>query len=216
MLLGIPAITLIEFGVAHGDGLLALERIAADVRRETGVRFQIYGFDLGEGLPAPRDYRDLPYVYRAGFYRMDRAALEPRLRRSKLVLGDIAETVPAFMRAGGFPPIGFIALDVDYYSSTVSAFEIFSGNDAQYLPRVFCYFDDVGLAPALHCEYTGELLAIREFNERHANKKICLINGLWLTRIIRSPWNNQLYVCHQFDHPQYDTFATPEAEAHTQ
>jgi hypothetical protein len=210
--LGIRELSLIEFGVAAGAGLLAMERIAADVHRETGVEFRIFGFDMGDGLPAPRDYRDLPYVYRGGFYPMDRSALLPRLRRGELILGDVRDTVPAFVRGGTFPPIGFISFDLDYYSSTVDALAILSGPDERYLPRAFCYFDDVIFEAGLHSEYTGELLAIREFNEREPRMKLALPNGFWLTRIRPAEWNHQLYVCHRFDHPLYTAFITPEAE----
>jgi len=210
--LGIPVLSLIEFGVAKGAGLLAMERIAADVQRATGVRFRIFGFDMSEGLPRPRDYRDLPYVYRGGFYRMDQAALRPRLRRAELVLGDVRETVPPFVRTGAFPPVGFVSFDVDYYSSTVDALAIFAGASTRYLPRVFCYFDDTVHESGLYNEYTGELLAIREFNERDSPRKLCQPNGFWLTRVRPSAWNQQLYVCHLFEHPLYNAFVTPEAE----
>lgn len=210
--LGVRELSLIEFGVAAGAGLLAMERIAADIHRETGVEFRIFGFDMGDGLPAPRDYRDLPYVYRGGFYPMDRSALLPRLRRGELILGDVRDTVPAFVRGGTFPPVGFVSFDLDYYSSTVDALAILSGPDERYLPRAFCYFDDVIFEAGLHSEYTGELLAIREFNAREPRMKLALPNGFWLTRVRPAEWNHQLYVCHRFDHPLYNAFITPEAE----
>ena len=47
------------------------------------------------------------------------------------------------------------------------------------IPRIFCYFDDVvGNDYEVHCQFAGELLAIREFNEEHAKRKLALINGL--------------------------------------
>jgi hypothetical protein len=212
--LGMRELSLIEFGVARGAGLLAMERIAADVQRALGVEFRIFGFDMGEGLPRPRDYRDLPYVYRGGFYRMEKERLLPRLCRAELVLGDVRDTVPPFVRAGNVPPIGFISFDLDYYSSTADALAIFLGDEGLYLPRTFCHFDDIIHEAGLYCDYTGELLAIREFNEREPRKKLAVPNGFWLTRIQPADWNYQLYVCHRFDHPLYNAFITPEA-AHT-
>src|SRR5262245_29668740 len=47
--LGHSRISAIEFGVAGGNGLVALERHAAYVTRQTGVEVAIYGFDTGEG-----------------------------------------------------------------------------------------------------------------------------------------------------------------------
>src|SRR5947207_261742 len=48
----VAEISAIEFGVAGGSGLLALQNEAEDVERETGVKIKVYGFDAGqEGLP---------------------------------------------------------------------------------------------------------------------------------------------------------------------
>jgi hypothetical protein len=63
---GIPRISLLEFGVANGAGLINLCKIAGKVSRETGVQFEIVGFDLGTGMPPPRDYRDHPEKYFTG------------------------------------------------------------------------------------------------------------------------------------------------------
>src|SRR5689334_10476940 len=48
---GVEEISAFEFGVASGNGLLALGNIAAEVEKETGVRISVYGFDTGAGLP---------------------------------------------------------------------------------------------------------------------------------------------------------------------
>jgi hypothetical protein len=46
------------------------------VEQETGIKIEIFGFDMGTGLPPPRDYRDLPYLWQSGYYRMEKAQLE--------------------------------------------------------------------------------------------------------------------------------------------
>ena len=66
--LKIPAISVIEFGVAGGRGLIAMEKIGREIARHIGVRISCYGFDGGRGMPAPQDYRDIPYVWGEGFY----------------------------------------------------------------------------------------------------------------------------------------------------
>ena len=81
-LLGIPRISVLEFGVAGGNGLVVIEQHARWIQRELGVGLEIYGFDTGEGLPEPVDYRDLPYGWKAGFFKMDRAVLDRRLQSS--------------------------------------------------------------------------------------------------------------------------------------
>jgi len=65
-----PKVSVIEFGVATGGGLLALEKYAAELGREAGIQVEVYGFDTGEGLPAATsDYRDLAYVWKQGTYK---------------------------------------------------------------------------------------------------------------------------------------------------
>jgi hypothetical protein len=203
--LGLERISVLEFGVARGDGLLALERISAEVAAELGMDISVFGFDSGSGQPRPIDYRDLPYLWDEGYYAMDEPALRARLRRAKLIMGNVADTVDAFV-AGHPDPIAFVSFDLDYYSSTMAAFRICDGPATTRLPRVYCYFDDI-LWPERACynEYTGEYLAIREFNEQHAHQKIAKIPHLHRMRRYPADWNEQLYVLHDFDHPEYCT-----------
>jgi hypothetical protein len=56
----IKTITLIEFGVAAGAGLMNICRIAGRTTKATGVKFRVVGFDTGEGMPLALDYRDNP------------------------------------------------------------------------------------------------------------------------------------------------------------
>ena len=81
---GIPAISAIEFGVAGGSGLLALEREAAAVEAELGVAIKVYGFDNGPaGLPEfIGDHRDHPDKWRPGDFPLDEASTPPPSRRS--------------------------------------------------------------------------------------------------------------------------------------
>ena len=203
--LGIDRISVVEFGVARGDGLVALERVSADVAAELGITIRVFGFDSGRGQPKPLDYRDLPYLWDEGYYAMNEPQVRARLRDATLILGDVADTVTAFVRDLD-DPIGFISFDLDYYSSTVAAFRVFDGAPSSRLPRVYCYFDDI-LWPDRACynEFTGEYLAIREFNEQHARQKIAKIPHLHAMRRCPADSNEQLYVFHDFDHPAYCT-----------
>src|SRR6266851_8012973 len=113
--LGVNAIQVIEFGVAGGKGLLALERIASLVEQKLGVKIAVCGFDTGEGMPTPSDYRDLPHVWDKGFYSMDVAKLRSSLQAdTDLILGDVRMTIASWVPRA---KIGFIAFDLDYYSS---------------------------------------------------------------------------------------------------
>lgn len=203
-LLGIRAISALEFGVAGGNGLVALEMHARQIERITGVKIEVYGFDTGEGLPPIQDYRDLPYLFTEGYFRMDVDALRAKLKHSKLVLGDIRDTVPNF-KTSGAAPIAFMSIDVDLYSAAVSALDILDNDRANLCPRIAIYFDDlIGDVDWAYNDFTGELLAIREFNERHSNMKIDHLRGM--QRVSKLWWpTDQIYVAHIFDHPLYNT-----------
>jgi hypothetical protein len=213
--LGLDAIQVIEFGVAGGNGLVALERIAALISADMGIPISVCGFDTGGGMPPPADYRDLPHVWDQGFYAMDVPKLRSRLRpETELVLGNVRSTVAAWRPKA---KIGFIAFDLDYYSSTKDAFRLFDRSSGLFLPRVYCYFDDLMWPEhALHNEFAGELCAIREFNEEHGSKKLCPIHMFRYARVHPAPWNDQMYAFHDFNHPDYCTNITLSGSQHRQ
>jgi hypothetical protein len=214
--LGLDTITVVELGVAGGRGLLALKSVAATMGKHFGMQINVVGFDTGEGMPAPSDYRDLPHVWGEGFYRMDVAKLKGQLGPdTELILGDIEETLSSWSSKG---KIGFIAFDLDYYSSTKQAFRIFQDSAKRpCLPRTYCYFDDLMWPEyACHNDYLGELCAIREFNEEHEHRKLCPVNMLKYTRTHQSPWNEQIYVMHDFKHPLYCKNLTTSDALNTQ
>jgi hypothetical protein len=214
--LGLSGITVIEVGVAGGRGLVALEGIAREIGAAAGIEIDVAGFDSGEGMPPPIDYRDLPHVWSQGFYKMDQNKLKAKLSKAELILGEIGETIPLWLERCRFP-IGFVAFDLDYYSSTMSAFKLFdSPGGRSHLPRVYCYLDDtIWPEHACHNEFTGELLAIREFNES-GDKKICPLHQLRHMRIHPAQWNDQIYVMHDFKHPLYCTNVTPAGDQYRQ
>lgn len=209
--LGIAKLSVIEFGVAGGNGLVELERIAAEVEKEVGVEIAVYGFDSGTGMPEAKDYRDLPYVWQEGSFLMNSECLKSRLKKAKLILGDVACTVSGFTSSENPAPIGFISFDLDYYSSTVEAFKLFYAPTKFFLPRVFCYFDDcIGDDWQLDSEFAGESLAIKEFNDKNEMRKIARINGLRYKRFSWELWHELMYVLHIFDHPLYCTHINPK------
>lgn len=216
--LGHSAVSVLEFGVAGGNGLLNLEMHAAKVTKETGVRVAIYGFDTGAGMPPPLDYRDMPYLWQAGYFRMDLEKLGRRLRQAKLMIGNVADTVDSFCEAEQPPPIGFISFDLDYYSSTLAALRIFTARHEYLLPRVACYFDDtVGDIDYAYNEFTGELLAISEFNATHPSIKIAPVRGLrFFGQRLPAVWHEQIFVAHLFEHPDYGRPTSELTELHLQ
>ncbi len=97
--LGYERISAIELGVAGGNGLVALEGLARRIGEHFGIRIQVHGFDTGTGLPRPTDWRDHPYLWREGDYKMDQDALRARLKGARLWLGPVGETIAEYLRS---------------------------------------------------------------------------------------------------------------------
>lgn len=199
--LGQSRITIVEFGVASGAGLLAMCRIARAVTAATKVDIDVVGFDREGGMPPPADYRDHPELWQAGDFAADHSQLRAALpSNARLIMGDVAETVAAFLQ-GLSPgaPLGFVSLDVDYYSSASQALRVFEGPASAYLPWTCLYADDV-VYPSNN-RWCGELLAIDEFNEGHAARKIDRWHFLPAFRLIKNArWLHQVYFVHVLDH----------------
>jgi len=195
----IKEITVIEFGVSSGAGLMNMSQLAEKAERETGVKIHVIGFDSGVGMPAPLDYRDHPDMYVQGDFPMDFDALRTRLpARTELVIGDVANTAPELLKRL-VAPIGFVVLDLDYYSSTKAAMSIFEGQPDQYLPLVPIYVDDI--YSELHNSWCGELLAIEEFNAAHPLRKFERFALLENSRVFqRANWIKHIFGFHVLDH----------------
>jgi len=201
--IGSDSISVIEFGVAGGTGLIALERIAEQVERLMGLHIDVFGFDTGFGLPKPRDHRDLPNLYFEGAYPMDYEKLKPRLQRAQLILGIVSETLPQFMQSAP-SPVAFVAFDLDLYSSTMDALKLLDGDVRFLLPRIHCYFDDIIGFTFGDCN--GELLAVADFNASHTMRKISRLYGLRHfvpNEFSDHPWTEKFFLAHLFDHPAY-------------
>ena len=207
--LNYKSFSVIEFGVAGGNGLFFLDKFADQLSKEFNIDIQVYGFDLGTGLPKPQDYRDLPYIFKEGLFPMDKDKLLKRLKRSKIIFGDVKDSIKKFIHEFNPAPIGFIANDLDYYSSTFNSFDIFNYDSKFYLPRIFCYFDDVlGDEVSMYGEFTGELLAIEEFNQKNKDKKIHLNQNLiWFSK---NHWRYKIYYYHDFLHPKYNDYVATD------
>ena len=76
------------------------------------------------------------------------------------------------------------------------------------MPRVFCYFDDiVGSETELYNDYTGERLAINEFNPAHETKKLATAYH-FLAQRIPETWHQQIFIYHDFAHSRYNDFVS--------
>lgn len=203
--IGANQFTAIEFGVAGGKGLVALEQHAITVGRRWGMAIEVVGFDTSAGLPARIDPRDCPFAFRGGEFKMDEAKLRARLNHAQLRLGDVAETV-RFFSSENFPPIGFVSNDLDLYTSTRDSFALFDLEPDRLLPRVTMYFDDLIGYP--YTTVTGEWAAINEFNATHKDRQIGQIYGskYYLGRAYRfALWTDRLFLLHVFSHSAYNS-----------
>jgi hypothetical protein len=208
--LGHKEVAALEFGVAGGRGLVAMQDIARTVSTVTGVAIQLYGFDMSTGLPEVTDPRDLPQLYRPGDYRMDLNALKARLDPgTRLIIGDIKHTIDEFL-SSTHAPVGFVSFDMDLYTSTRDSMKLFRGDFAmtQCLPRVVCYFDDI--MGTTFGDLNGERLAMAEYNREYApHRGISSIYGLryqagWPHS--HSQWPDMMFWAHFLDHPNYGVF----------
>ncbi len=209
---GLRSVTVIEFGVAAGAGLVNICEISRNITKLTGVDFEIFGFDSGRGMPPPRDHRDHPEVFSEGsFPLIDRSALIRALTpNAKLILGDIEETLPSFIaRLSASSPVGFVVIDVDYYSSAKECLNVFLGAADHYLPWTLVYLDDIGFESAN--PWAGELLAVREFNDENEMRKIHLFTGLRHKRLFKhTSWFDQVYLLHVLDHARRNVSGAPK------
>ena len=113
----------------------------------------------------------------------------------------MSDSVKNFTQKYNPAPIGAIFFDLDYYTSTINALEIFKCSDDFILPRVICYFDD--LQPNVN-NFNGELAAINEFNKNNEEMKIVKDYGTSLNYYY-GPWNEEVFILHKFNHKDYLT-----------
>jgi hypothetical protein len=203
-LLGLDRISIIEFGVAFGHGLIEMERAVKLTEKIYDIKIDIYGFDSGKGMPKPKDYRDMPHLFNETDFLMDEEKLKSQLNKSRLILGPVKSTINEFIKSKP-APVGFVAFNLDYYSSTLDAFKLFLTNQNILMPRIFCYFQDI-LGPIFN-EHVGENLAISDFNKKNKRKISKLIGiqiGTPFESLNQSLWNKQFYLANIFDHKLYN------------
>jgi hypothetical protein len=195
-------ITALEFGVWTGKGLINMCEVADFLQQTLGVQFDLYGFDTGAGLPTVADYRDHPELWASGSLVMpDFEALSRRLPPScKLILGDIADTLPRVMaeHLGPHAPVGFVVIDVDQYHSTRSTLKLFEAPAEHLLPAIPIWVDDSYIG-VMQTRWAGEALALHEFNDKHPLRKM-------EQKIVRTEdaprlWHHSIWFAHIFDHP---------------
>lgn len=77
--LGYKEVSILELGVAGGNGIISLENYKKKIEKITGVKINIFGFDYGEGLPTSNNKFDLPFFWSEGDYKIDKEKLKKKL-----------------------------------------------------------------------------------------------------------------------------------------
>lgn len=211
--MGLRRLVAVEFGVWEGAGLLNMASLCGLLGRTHGIDFQVVGFDTGGGMPAPMGWPDHPEIWHAGDLKLpDSAALRRRLpANAELILGDVAETVPEFAaRLTPEAPLAFVALDLDFYSSSVAALGLFDQPDQSiYLPTVPIYVDDSYVGITQH-ELSGEALAIHMHNLPNLRRleagDFAAVRSLILRKPVRPraagrAWHHCIHFAHMCQHP---------------
>lgn len=230
--LGLDKISALEFGVAGGNGLMALSAAAKQCTIEFGIEVHVLGFDSGLGMPNHQGFVDAPYLWKQGDFRMDAEALRDTMPKStNVIIGDVSDSVRLYLskaehesisnvsnghevseieekpssprtllrseeRFDTSAPIAFVSFDLDYYSSTKAALQIFRG--APCLPRVWTYFDDLDFIS----RQTGEWLAIDEFNSEMKGERF--ISEVALSMPSWVNWGHRMRILHNYNHAMYN------------
>lgn len=128
---------ILELGVQHGQGLLSFGHIVSNVEPNHVAR-RIYGFDTFEGFPAVEEIDQAagarnvrPGKLRGNLERLQDAIKDydddrflGQVPRIELVVGDIEETLPAFIEANPQLLIAMIYVDLCLYQPTKTALEL--------------------------------------------------------------------------------------------
>jgi len=201
--LGINKVSVLELGVAGGNGIIALEKYKKFIERYLDINIDVYGFDTGKGMPKSDLKEDLVFVFKPGQFKIDKESLSKKIN-SKIFFGDIKNTINDFIKSNP-NKICCIFFDLDYYSSTKSFLDQINSLKKYLLPRVFCYFDDLGVPEKYISDINGVPLAINEFNLNNTSYKL----GASIDHILdfKFPLAKSLtYILHNFDDPDYNKF----------
>ena len=169
--LGHKEISVIELGVAGGDGIRSLYNYKKKIESILDIKIKISGFDTGTGLPNITEKEDLPFFWKGGDYTNNKIMdLEKEYDDVQIFVGKVSETLNKYIEINK-SKIGCIFFDLDLYSSTKSFLDkipLLADQDL-LLPRTFCYFDDLFVTDYGLDDTNGEPLAISNFNKENTN-----------------------------------------------
>ena len=207
--LGYEEVTVLELGVAGGNGIISLEKYKNKIEALYNIKINVYGFDSGEGIPQSNSEFDLPFHWKQGDFKTDKKKLQSTTT-SKIIYGDVKNSLDEFIK---YQPKNIIAIffDMDLYTSTKNFLKQIDKLQNYLCPRVYCYFDDIFNPNHWINKHVGEQLAIEEFNYENKNLKIGLapdnINDFKFPLA-----KGQLFMLNHFNHPDYKKYVGFEGE----
>ena len=209
--LGIDRVSVLELGVAGGNGIIALEKYKKKIEKVLDINIDIFGFDTGEGLPRTEDVNeDLPFFWKTDLYKIDKEALSKRIN-SKIFYGDVKDTVDDFVKTNK-NKICCIFFDLDLYTSTKNFLNQIEKIEKHLLPRVLCYFDDVYVPENYITHFNGVFKAINEFNKKHSEYQ--LGTSVDHHKSFKFPLSKtSMYTLHSLNNDLYKKFISSDIES---
>ena len=208
--LGINSVSVLELGVAGGNGILSLEKYKKKIERVLDINITISGFDTGSGLPETGKDEDLPFFWRSNLYKIDKEALEKKIN-SKIFYGDVKNTVEDFAKINQ-NKICCIFFDLDLYTSTINFLNQIPKIKDHFLPRVLCYFDDVYVPENYINQFNGIFKAIDEFNNKFSEFKLGY--SVDSHKNFKFPLaKSSVYTLHYFKHNLYKKYISADIES---
>jgi len=208
--LGINHVSALELGVAQGNGIVALEKYKKKIEKVLDIKIDIYGFDMGSGMPEIVIPEDLPFYWKQGQYKTDKELLA-RTVNSKIIYGNIKDTVDEFIKIKP-KTISCIFFDMDLYSSTLDFLNQIPKLSEFLLPRVLCYFDDLYTVYNYNGQCNGELKAIDDFNKQDLDFKLSYsIDHIHSFKFPLA--KSTILTIHSFKHKLYNKYIGREDDA---
>ena len=183
-------ISIIELGCWNFEGLIDIENYINDIKKFIDIDFSVYGFELGSGhIKEETDPRNRLYELSGGDYAFKKEENIKKLKFSRLILGDVKETVPKFLEEKHLDnaPLGFVIFDLGFYTSAKDALNLLKSKSKRYLPRTIIYSDNNYFV----LENEADKLAFAEFNNERG-KTISPIGEL--AEQLSISWNKWIFL----------------------
>lgn len=190
-------ISIIEFGVASGGSLKYLESLKVKFEKKYKIEIRIFGFDTFEGMPKSENVFDQLYDWKEGDYNADFNTVQSKLNYTKLIKGDIKDTISnKLFNDYNITNVLIVLFDLDYFTSTNNSFKIFEKSlSSNILPRVGLFFDNLHSSS----EISGEYYSIQKFNNENIKSGKIISRDFYLEK-----YDSRYYQYMNFNHKSFN------------